>query len=193
MKARRIAHLAAVAVLLSGTAMAQQAGDVAFSADELARILAPAESSDTGAPVLKTRGLRVGNQEQEQEQASAQPAPGQAGSGVVPNLQINFEFNSADLTPDSTRQLDALGQALNMEKLSALRFVVGGHTDAQGSDAYNQQLSQQRADSVARYLQSQHGINPSRLSPIGFGETDLADPANPASGVNRRVEIRTEG
>jgi len=165
--------------------------NVAYSANELAAILAPSsQSAASGGPVLRTRGLKPGGAETAQAQ---QPAPGQAGSGVVPNLQINFEFNSAALTEQARQQLDALGTAMNMEQLSTFRFEIGGHTDAKGSDAYNQQLSQQRAESVANYLSERHQVNPTRVQPVGYGEAELADPADPGNWVNRRVEVRRLG
>lgn len=217
MKPRSLFSAIAVSMLLSGTALAQQnsvmsadelaklfgggtsetapaspkadaapaAADVAFSAEELANILAP--KAPTG---LRTRGIAPGGQ---QSAEAAKPAPGQAGSGVVPNLQINFEFNSAGLTDQARGQLDALGQAMNMQQLSALQFVIGGHTDAKGSADYNRNLSQQRAESVTRYLQERHNVNASRLKPEGHGEDQLADPADPNGWMNRRVEVRTAG
>jgi len=68
--------------------------------------------------------------------------------------------------------------------------VVAGHTDSDGSSEYNQTLSIQRADSVSNYLQGQ-GINPIRLEPTGFGESQPIASNNTAEGkqLNRRVEI----
>lgn len=165
--------------------------DVAYSADELAAILAPSSApAASSGPVLRTRGLKPGGAETAQAQ---DPAPGQAGSGVVPNLQINFEFNSAALTDQARQQLDALGAAMNMEQLASFQFEIGGHTDGKGSDAYNQQLSQQRAESVVDYLSGRHSVNPSRVQAVGYGESNLADPNDPGSWVNRRVEVRRLG
>lgn len=221
MKPRYFLSLFAVSALLSGTSLAQQnpvmsaeelakmfgggasettaaspkvdaapaAANVVFSAEELAKILTPTVETDVGKPALRTRGLVTGGQVAE----TTKPEPGQAGSGVVPNLQINFEFNSADLTDQARGQLDALGQAMNMQQLSSLQFVIGGHTDAKGSSDYNRRLSQQRAESVTRYLQDRHNVSSSRLTPKGHGEESLADPSDPNGWMNRRVEVRTEG
>ena len=161
---------------------APAAANVAYSAEELAKILAPSEDK----PVLRTRGITAGS-------SAAEPKPGEAGSGVVPNLQINFEFNSADLTDQARQQLDALGSAMNMQQLSSLKFVIGGHTDAKGSAEYNRRLSQSRAESVTSYLMQQHGVSSSRLTPRGHGEDQLADPSDPNGWMNRRVEVRTGG
>jgi outer membrane protein OmpA-like peptidoglycan-associated protein len=73
--------------------------------------------------------------------------------------------------------------------LRAARIRIGGHTDARGADAYNLALSRQRAQAVADYLARQHGVRPERLQVEGYGRQRLADPANPESVVNRRVEV----
>lgn len=109
------------------------------------------------------------------------------------DLAVNFEYASAKLTPDARIVLDNLGQALADPALSAARFRVAGHTDARGSDAYNLTLSRQRARSVADYLRQQHQIGGQRLDVEGFGRSRLLDPADPASAVNRRVQITNLG
>ena len=73
------------------------------------------------------------------------------------------------------------------------RFSVAGHTDARGGDAYNLNLSRLRARAVADYLIKQHGIDAQRLDVEGYGRSRLLDPANPASAVNRRVQITNLG
>lgn len=159
---------------------APAAGNVAFSAEELAKILAPT-GGDDGKPKLRTRGLVAGGNDA--------PKPGEAGSGKVPDLKITFEFNSADLTDQARAQLDQLGIVMKMQQLSSLNFMIGGHTDAKGSAEYNKRLSQARADSVTQYLKSQHNVSGNRLQATGHGEERLADPANPAADINRRVEV----
>ena len=105
------------------------------------------------------------------------------------NLEVNFEYASARLTPDARIVLDNLGQALSDPTLRDSRFRIAGHTDARGSDAYNLSLSRQRARSVADYLMRQHHVGAQRLDIEGYGRSQLLDPANPESAVNRRVQI----
>jgi outer membrane protein OmpA-like peptidoglycan-associated protein len=105
------------------------------------------------------------------------------------DLAINFEFASARLTPDARIVLDNLGQALADPALSESRFRIAGHTDAVGSDAVNLSLSRQRAQAVAEYLSRQHSVATSRLAVEGHGRSQLLDTANPASALNRRVQI----
>ena len=152
------------------------ASSVAYSADELAAILAPAKGGATGA----TRSLKGGGE----------PAPpGQPSSGVVPDLRINFASNSAKLNPAAKAQLDELGRALQLPQLSALAFVIAGHTDAAGGAELNKNLSERRAESVVNYLIESYSIAPDRLEAEGFGESKLLDQAKPNSGINRRVEV----
>ncbi len=109
------------------------------------------------------------------------------------DLAVNFEYASARLTPDARLILDNLGRALADPALRTARFGVAGHTDARGGDAYNLELSRQRARSVADYLRQQHKIDEQRLDVEGFGRNQLLDPAHPESAVNRRVQITNLG
>lgn len=109
------------------------------------------------------------------------------------DLEVNFEYASAKLTPDARLILDNLGQALADPALRDSRFIIAGHTDARGGDEYNLGLSRQRARSVADYLARQHGVAAKRLVVEGHGKRRLSDPANPESAVNRRVQITNIG
>ncbi|TMG97111.1 MAG: OmpA family protein, partial [Betaproteobacteria bacterium] len=74
-----------------------------------------------------------------------------------------------DILPAARPQLDALAAGIRL--LPAAQAVrIEGHTDAAGSDRYNEQLSQKRAYSVKRYLVAMHGIDPERLHAVGLGE-----------------------
>jgi outer membrane protein OmpA-like peptidoglycan-associated protein len=105
------------------------------------------------------------------------------------DLYIHFAFDSAKLLPKSEGALDQLAQAMMSNDLSMESFVLEGHTDATGSDAYNMGLSTRRAASVRAYLEGTGGISSERLSSMGFGESQLLDPKHPQSGVNRRVRV----
>jgi outer membrane protein OmpA-like peptidoglycan-associated protein len=109
------------------------------------------------------------------------------------DLQINFEYASAKLSADARIVLDNLGGALTDAALRASRFRIGGHTDARGGDAYNLELSRQRARSVAQYLMRQYQIDARRLDVEGFGRSRLLDPGHPEGAMNRRVQITNLG
>jgi len=88
----------------------------------------------------------------------------------VPVLIRNvfYEFDSAELTESSTMALDSLVDLLNENATVAIELL--SHCDYRGKDAYNEKLSQRRAESVVNYLISK-GIETGRLTPVGCGET----------------------
>lgn len=81
---------------------------------------------------------------------------------------VFYEFDRADLTPESTRSLDELVQLL--DENPNVTIELSSHCDYRGNDAYNLKLSHRRAESVVNYL-IDHGIASDRLTPMGYGET----------------------
>jgi outer membrane protein OmpA-like peptidoglycan-associated protein len=106
------------------------------------------------------------------------------------DLTIQFDFDSATLRDESKPQLERLAQALMHDRLSSLRFQVEGHTDAQGTAAYNESLSARRANAVVTFLAEQ-GVERGRLQALGKGFAELLDPADPRGSKNRRVRVLT--
>lgn len=80
---------------------------------------------------------------------------------------IFYEFDSAELTPESTPALDSL--VVLLEENPNITIELASHCDYRGADAYNERLSQRRAESVVNYLIA-HGIPADRLTPKGYGE-----------------------
>jgi outer membrane protein OmpA-like peptidoglycan-associated protein len=105
------------------------------------------------------------------------------------DLEVFFEFDSAEITPEALPILKQLGAALGDAKLKGSVFLVAGHTDAKGSDAYNLSLSDQRAKSVQAFLVENFHIDPKQLVAVGFGEEQLKTKDDPLSGKNRRVQV----
>ena len=108
-------------------------------------------------------------------------------SGHVP-IEVRFDLDSAVLDEESIPMLLVLAEFL--ESSAIQRVEIQGHTDEQGSPAYNMRLSQQRADSVKAFL-VETGIDPSRLQTKGWGQTR---PLSPEGSIesrarNRRVEF----
>lgn len=105
------------------------------------------------------------------------------------DLEITFDYNSADISTKSLPSVQALGRALTSPELKGSTFVVAGHTDAAGGDSYNQELSERRADSIKRYLVDKYNIAGSDLVTVGYGKSKLKDPSQPMSEANRRVQV----
>lgn len=81
---------------------------------------------------------------------------------------IFYEFDKAELTPESTEALDKLVTMMNEN--ANITIELSAHCDYRGNDAYNQRLSQRRAESVVNYL-IEHGIKSDRLTAVGYGES----------------------
>lgn len=105
------------------------------------------------------------------------------------DLEIYFAYDSAAIDPSALPGLYALGQALSDPRLAGGVFLIAGHTDASGSDWYNQSLSERRAWSVRNFLIATFRLDPHSLVAVGYGEELLRDRYHPTSGVNRRVQI----
>lgn len=103
---------------------------------------------------------------------------------------VHFEFDSAKLTPEAYEVLDKVAESLRY--YPDLEITIAGHTDSIGTEAYNQILSQLRAESVMNYLVS-HGADPSTLKAIGYSEEHPIAPNDTKEGraKNRRVELMT--
>jgi outer membrane protein OmpA-like peptidoglycan-associated protein len=112
------------------------------------------------------------------------------------NLQVTFGLNSAELTPGAEQNLQLFAdtwkrveETVGPEGIQVgFHFVIVGHTDATGPEAYNMSLSWRRAEAVVNFLTAV-GLNPAYLVPQGLGETDLAEPERPFNEVNRRVVV----
>jgi outer membrane protein OmpA-like peptidoglycan-associated protein len=188
------------AALSFGVAKAVAAEDV--SEDQIVRALAPAKK-----PL--TRGLSAGPQADPAVAAAegrfVQTIRGRATRSLSvtereeiatiakdkPNidLEITFDYNSADISAKSLPSVQALGKALTNPDLKGSTFIVAGHTDAAGGEAYNQDLSERRADSIKRFLTDKFGIAGTDLVTVGYGKSKLKDLSNPLAEVNRRVQV----
>jgi outer membrane protein OmpA-like peptidoglycan-associated protein len=103
------------------------------------------------------------------------------------DLRLSFQLGSAELTPQAMEEAKVFAQALQMPALSARKFLIEGHTDAQGSRAYNLDLSHRRAKAVADYLASL-GVSRDRFDVRGYGFDKPLPGRSAVSQDNRRVE-----
>ena len=199
-----LSMLAIGAALSFGMGKAVAADDV--TEDQIVRALAPAKKQPL------TRGLSIAPQADPAAAAAAtaegrllQHIRGRATRSLSasereeisaiakdkPNidLEITFDYNSANISTKSLPSVQALGKALTNPDLKGSTFVVAGHTDAAGGEAYNQDLSERRADSIKRYLTGKYSIAAADLVTVGYGKSKLKDPANPLAEMNRRVQV----
>jgi len=162
-------------------------------ADSIVKSLTPTDGLNNS-----TRGIRMGTAPAGSAAPTQAPAQGQAQAPSKPaavSLNIQFLTGSADLTPQATRSLDQLGQALSTPTLASYHFRIEGHTDTVGSADTNKTLSQRRAETVVSYLTSKYHIDASRLQAVGMGEDGLlvSTPANTPEARNRRVLVVNVG
>ncbi len=149
-----------------------------------------------GAGVGALAGGAVGNYMDRQEAKLRAELQGSGvsvtriGDNITLNMpgNVTFATNSSDLSPQFFNVLTSVSKV--MKEFDKTVVEVAGHTDSDGSDAYNQSLSERRARSVSSYLQSQ-GISGQRMITVGMGESmPVADNSTPeGKQANRRVEI----
>lgn len=106
-------------------------------------------------------------------------------------MMINFEHDSTKVLPESLPLLDSVGKMLDLAAVREEVLVIEGHTDASGTERYNENLSVRRANAIKYYLIESYNIDPGRLVTIGHGETALHDSVTPTNPINRRVEFRS--
>jgi outer membrane protein OmpA-like peptidoglycan-associated protein len=128
----------------------------------------------------RTRSLSAGDRERVASLAKDQPSI---------DLEITFDYNSANISRKAQGAVAELGKALSNPTLKGGVFLVAGHTDAKGGDEYNQALSEKRADAIKRHLTEKFGIAAENLVTVGYGKTQLKNAANPTAEENRRVQV----
>ena len=141
-------------------------------------VTAPAEPLPPPAPIATAPTSAPAASKEE----IAQPLPSI-------DLEVHFDYKSAVIAPQATNLLATLGRALADDRLAGQMFLIAGHTDARGGDAYNIKLSQARAEAVRAFLIQNFAIAPERLRAEGHGFRRLKNPGNPSASENRRVQV----
>ncbi len=121
-----------------------------------------------------------------------EPEPEPVLEAVRVELDVKFDFDKATIRQDAYDDIEVLADF--MKQYDQTSTTVEGHTDAIGTDAYNQRLSMQRAQSVRDALVNRYGVEASRLEAIGYGESrPIADNSTELGrAINRRVEASVE-
>jgi OOP family OmpA-OmpF porin len=119
---------------------------------------------------------------------------------ITLDSKVLFAFDKADLKPEGKAAIDSqvVGKLAQVQKLEVV--LVTGHTDRLGTDAYNQKLSERRADAVRDYLVSK-GVDKAKIETIGMGEKQpvvQCDQKNRKALIdclqpNRRVDVQVKG
>ncbi len=150
-----------------------------------------------GAVVGGLAGGSIGRYMERNEQALRQAVSGVEGASVARQANtvaltfrsdVLFDTDSAALKASAYDELTRVSRVLQQYPQTNIR--IAGHTDSTGSETYNQQLSERRAEAVKNSLIS-YGVGANRMTIIGYGESKpIADNSTPAGRqLNRRVEI----
>jgi len=206
-----------LALILLGMAFAPAsalAQEATYSADEVSNHFKQLKTRSL-VPTGKTRALCIGTRDEcnpdaakdsggqvavtpDGAKASGQTSAAASETLVVDpetkaiddafNLLVSFEYASARLSTVAQANLREFAKGINDPDLTGATFVIEGHTDGIGSTAYNQRLSEDRAQAVTQFLVSL-GVDRTRLKTVAYGETrpKVADVYDP---VNRRVESK---
>jgi outer membrane protein OmpA-like peptidoglycan-associated protein len=156
------------------------AGELVSSQQILEALTAPPKAMSLADRLRLTRSPTFGDHEP--TLASAQSMP-------YIDLEVYFDFDSAEITPTAEAQLRELGKALSNSQLRGAPISINGHTDAKGGDAFNKHLSERRAQSIKIYLVDNFGLSSSDLRTAGYGKSRLKNPSDPFAAENRRVEV----
>ena len=128
----------------------------------------------------KTRSLSFDERQEMAEIAATKPKI---------DLEILFDYNSAEISKSSEQAVEELAKALSDPSLKGSTFMVAGHTDAKGGEGYNQSLSERRADTIKKVLSEEFGINGSDLVTVGYGKSRPKNERDPMDPANRRVQV----
>jgi|ERR1700712_1509664 outer membrane protein OmpA-like peptidoglycan-associated protein len=198
----RLSGLAAITLgaALSMTAGLALAGDK-VSADQILHALQPKAAITRGLsmgpqadPAVEAKQMRFVNTLRNRQTRSLSLDERQEIAEIAStkpkiDLEIQFDYNSADISKTSMSAVQELGKALSNPNLKGSTFVVAGHTDAAGGEDYNQGLSERRADTIKRYLTESYDINGADLVTVGYGKSRPKDAADPLDPANRRVQV----
>src|SRR5258707_7257674 len=201
---RTMTRLNGLSIVTIGAALSMTAG-LAFAGDTvsadqilsalkpkpLTRGLSTGTQEDTATQVKEagfvntlrnrqTRSLSLGEREEIAELAANKPKI---------DLEIHFDYNSADISKDSMPDVQSLGKALSNASLKGSTFVVAGHTDAVGGEEYNQGLSESRAETIKSYLTEKYGIAGADLVTVGYGKSKPKDQNAPLDPIHRRDQV----
>jgi OOP family OmpA-OmpF porin len=169
----------------------RQSGAVQLNATELVNSL---QGVETAAPAISAASLRQMAAQSIRDPSRAarmnrEPLSAQLAKNAQFTIAVQFDFDSANIRPDSFRALGLMADALYHPYLQGYRFLIVGHTDAKGNREYNLKLSERRANAIREALVNPFGISAARIEAVGLGEEQLLNPSKPEAAENRRVQL----
>lgn len=184
-------------------AAAQQTADEALrrmqdTQNQLAEAEKEKEEAQNQAQLAQSEAQQAENEKQQlrsrlQAQLNQVLQTRDSARGLIVSMpDVLFDFNKYTLKPEARERLAKISGIILA--YPALKLNIEGHTDSIGSDEYNQELSEKRAESVRGYLVSQ-GVKPDEVSSVGLGKANPVADNGTASGrkLNRRVEMIVSG
>ncbi len=192
--------VAALSLAVFGCTSTQKGGVIGSGTGALIGGLIGKASGNTTAGVLAggvmggAAGAYIGHYMDEQAEELEADLEGAEVERVGEGIQVTFdsgilfEVNQSELQPEAKANIEKLAAVL--KKYDDTNILVQGHTDSDGSETYNQTLSEKRAEAVALYLISQN-VTRSRMTVEGLGESKPATLNDSPEGKaqNRRVEV----
>jgi outer membrane protein OmpA-like peptidoglycan-associated protein len=168
---------------------------VALSSTDLINSLQGVEQAGRTITAARLRQLAVQslNDPSRTNRVNRAPLTGELDKLAQLTIAVQFDFNSARISPASFQAVGLMADALYHPYLQGYRFLIVGHTDGKGSREYNLKLSQQRADAIRDALVNPFGVPPSRIEAVGLGEEQLLKPTAPEASENRRVQLINVG
>jgi outer membrane protein OmpA-like peptidoglycan-associated protein len=157
-----------------------------FVRDQVATVWARVDSTD--AHVAQVEG--TAKDALQRAEAAGKLAEGKfLYSAVLSDDSMKFGLNRHELSPEAQARLDAFIDKLKSDNRNVY-IEIQGHTDNTGTKAYNEELGQERAEAVRRYL-NEHGVALNRMNTISYGEDEPVQPNDTREGrqANRRVVL----
>jgi outer membrane protein OmpA-like peptidoglycan-associated protein len=164
--------------------------DISRLTSEVAEVRGRADRAQAQADAAVNRAESASQRAGSAEQAVSDLRANLDKFTVQSTTTVNFPFDNYELTPEAMVALDQL--AAGIRDRNNFIIEIQGFADSKGTDAYNYQLTEKRAESVCRYLASRHNVSLFRMHVLGLGELRAVADNTTAEGRarNRRVEIR---
>jgi outer membrane protein OmpA-like peptidoglycan-associated protein len=164
--------------------------DIAKLAGDITDVRGRADRAQSQADAATARAEQASQRAGAAEQSVSELRTNLDKYALQSTATVNFKFDSYEVTPEAAAVLDRL--ATQIRDRNNFILEIEGFADAKGTDSYNYQLTQKRAEAVRRYLADHHGVSLFRMHVLGMGQLRAVADNTTAEGraQNRRVEIR---